>query len=59
MAREGFSELIALIAVAQTGSFTRAAAQQGVHNPLSAQAYADLRNGWEYVLYNAAHEALR
>ncbi|HCT3869712.1 TPA: LysR family transcriptional regulator [Klebsiella michiganensis] len=33
MAREGFSELIALIAVAQTGSFTRAAAQLGVTQP--------------------------
>lgn len=33
MAREGFSDLIALIAVAQTGSFTRAAAQLGVTQP--------------------------
>lgn len=33
MAREGFSELIALIAVAQTGSFTRAAAQLGITQP--------------------------
>ncbi len=33
MAREGFGDLIALIAVAQTGSFTRAAAQLGVTQP--------------------------
>lgn len=33
MAREGFSDLIALIAVAQTGSFTRAAARLGVTQP--------------------------
>lgn len=33
MAREGFSDLLALIAVAQTGSFTRAAAQLGVTQP--------------------------
>lgn len=33
MAREGFTDLIALIAVAQTGSFTRAAAQLGVTQP--------------------------
>ncbi|WP_391488429.1 LysR family transcriptional regulator [Leclercia tamurae] len=33
MAREGFSDLLALIAIAQTGSFTRAAAQLGVTQP--------------------------
>lgn len=33
MAREGFGDLIALIAVAQAGSFTRAAAQLGVTQP--------------------------
>lgn len=33
MAREGFGDLIALIAIAQTGSFTRAAAQLGVTQP--------------------------
>lgn len=33
MAREGFGDLIALIAVAQTGSFTRAAAQLGITQP--------------------------
>ena len=33
MAREGFTDLIALITVAQTGSFTRAAAQLGVTQP--------------------------
>ncbi len=33
MARESFGDLIALIAVAQTGSFTRAAAQLGVTQP--------------------------
>ncbi|MFJ5452389.1 LysR family transcriptional regulator [Pectobacterium jejuense] len=33
MAREGFTDLIALIAVAQTGNFTRAAAQLGVTQP--------------------------
>lgn len=33
MAREGFGDLIALIAVAQTGSFTRAAAKLGVTQP--------------------------
>ncbi|WAH51790.1 LysR family transcriptional regulator [Pseudescherichia vulneris] len=33
MAREGFGDLVALIAIAQTGSFTRAAAQLGVTQP--------------------------
>jgi len=33
VAREGFNDLIALIAIAQTGSFTRAAAQLGVTQP--------------------------
>jgi len=33
MARESFSDLIALITIAQTGSFTRAAAQLGVTQP--------------------------
>lgn len=33
MAREGFGDVIALIAVAQTGSFTRAAAKLGVTQP--------------------------
>jgi len=60
MAREGFTELIALIAVAQTGSFTRAAAQLGVTQPalsLSIRALEE-RLGVRLLLRSSRHVSL-
>lgn len=60
MAREGFSELIALIAVAQTGSFTRAAAQLGVTQPALSASIRGLeeRLGVRLVLRSTRSVAL-